>query len=122
MWSADAVPSLGDLLLSAQCRACVTFTVSSLSVGIASIVSGYSGKGQQSWVPGYQAEMHSTSQHARMGSNLGLPICFKLAAAMKASVGITEVGGFLNGYFPETSCRFASCHRRVCLFWNAFSA
>ena len=35
--------------------------------------------------------LQEASKHARMGSNLGLPICLRLAAAMHGSVGLAEV-------------------------------
>ena len=35
--------------------------------------------------------LQEVSKHARMGSNLGLPICLRLSAAMHGSVGIAEV-------------------------------
>ena len=35
--------------------------------------------------------LQEASKHARMGSNLGLPICLRLAAAMSGSVGMMQV-------------------------------
>lgn len=48
--------------------------------------------------------MGEAAKHARMGSNLGLPITLRLAQAMRASVGLLEVC---------VHCLFSACRARA---------